>query len=54
MDRIFLFFRLNLRLLVMMVTNTYHFVYKSVCEECGKMLEEESKMRARTEIKVNS
>ena len=36
-----------------MVTNTYHFVYKSVCDECGKMLEEERERRARTEIKVN-
>eukprot|EP00090_Calanus_glacialis_P015253 TRINITY_DN24107_c0_g1_i2.p1 TRINITY_DN24107_c0_g1~~TRINITY_DN24107_c0_g1_i2.p1 ORF type:complete len:147 (-),score=33.49 TRINITY_DN24107_c0_g1_i2:85-465(-) len=34
-----------------MVTNTYHFVYKSVCDECGKMLEEERERRAMTEIK---
>eukprot|EP00091_Calanus_sinicus_P014873 TRINITY_DN32607_c0_g1_i1.p1 TRINITY_DN32607_c0_g1~~TRINITY_DN32607_c0_g1_i1.p1 ORF type:complete len:121 (-),score=15.75 TRINITY_DN32607_c0_g1_i1:55-417(-) len=26
-----------------MVTNTYHFVYKSLCEECGKRLGEETK-----------
>lgn len=36
-----------------MVTKAYHFVYKSVCDQCGKKFGSEKKIRASTETKVH-